>query len=419
MSDYYCKPAGDGHIVAMSSFNVLGRAQQFDRQQVAALADGADHFELWAADGLHEQLAIMRGQAAFLDCDLAGACLSLKFKSGSRATDTALEDINLQIREALAQEIAEHHQIGTIAAVRADALIFASGEISIALELRMPDGWNGRAMHTLSAATTRNRFAKAICLAIVPLYSDLIDRLQVILARQASGGTVEHALQGRIPLNLKQTPQIDSLHILYAGEPAGSIPSNARPLLHPDLRPFIYPTAPESVRSQSPDVLEFVYLGYAFSMVISKVPLERLRELTLIVQVMHCLFNELTSVSEDVESYLQSAKIARLRHIRPLRRRIRSKYDQLRSPVFTFRHEMLVFRDHILREWFIERSLAHAEHLIDALISHEQARQATISNGVSAVISFLLFIIASLSLISVAADYRTLTTVDAIAPSNS
>lgn len=412
MTDLVWSPTGDGRLCVLSHFNPLSGTQRYSRGQISAVnAKFRTAFDrnslLWASRSLDDERAVMSGQAVFIESDLAGAFLALDLKLGHDAAEDSCARIIAGMQAGL-KDCPEEGSLDALVCTGADALIFESGQISVAVHFLLPDGWDSQLITSLFGGACRNRVARAFCEAVPALYDDIIVNLRRELAVESKRLRVRDNLGSDVSWNGNKPVAISSLNIIFAGTAPPHTPLASSPL-DDRLRGLVYASGPGPVINQSPRPDEFVFLGYAFNMIVSAAPGNRTREVALIIRLMHALFNQLGDVSREIQSYLREDRIARLAQIRTLKRRVRSQYDQLRSPTFTFRHEMLVFRDHIFREWFLDRELAHAEHLIDALIAHEQARETRTRNRFNAAMSALLFIIALMSLISVAADFRTLT----------
>lgn len=418
MTELKWSPAGDGRFCILSHFNPLSGTQRYSRDQISGV-DGKFraafdlNSALWVSRDLDDERAAMSGQAVFIESDLAGAFLALDLNHQQEAARDACARLVTAMQTALA-DCPETGLLDALVCTSADALIFESGQISVAVHFLLPDGWSGHTLPTLFGGDCRNKVTKAFCEAVPELYNDIIDNLRRELTVERKKLRVRDNLGNDLNWNGEKAVLIQSLNIIFAGALPPDPPPASAPL-DERLRGLIYAPGPGPVTSQSPRLDEFVFLGYAFNIIVADAPDRRMREMALIIRLMHALFNQLGGVSREVQSYLLEDRIARLAQIRALKRRVRSQYDQLRSPTFTFRHEMLVFRDHIFREWFLDRELAHAEHLIDALIAHEQARETRTRNRFSAAVSVLLFAIALMSLISVAADFRTLTGVNPMA----
>ncbi len=143
-------------------------------------------------------------------------------------------------------------------------------------------------------------------------------------------------------------------HLMYAGATRTS-PSAAGQ--DGALRALLYPPDAGPLPDHSPRRNEFVFLGYAFSLVAVEGGVdERVRELSIVVALCSAVFRRFERVCDAVARVLaDTASICDRPELLRLQETVQVEYEDLLSPTLSYRHELLVLREGLF-VWAVSHS---------------------------------------------------------------
>lgn len=266
-----------------------------------------------------------------------------------------------------------------LAVVNALGMLFPDGYGSIAVTLRLPDGWDpAHRQATLVAVGPRGRDPLAAELRAV-----LLPALERTLRRCGAGETAAAALP--------------YFNLTYAG--GTSHPEPGRSPLDDSLRALIYPNSALPLVSCSPWFDEFLYAGYAFNLLAAGDPVTRLEKLRLLLLVLDVSYARLarTAAAADESLRRDERKTDVVSWLAHLERRLRAEYQALVTPTFSYDHHALRVRDALLRSWDADKLEARAEDLLAAVRRTAERRLAEAQGRRLRRVNLIIMILAVLS----------------------
>lgn len=229
-------------------------------------------------------------------------------------------------------------------------MLFPDGYGSVAVTLRVPGGWEpaGRAA-TLEAVGVVGRELLAD-----RLRASLLPPLQRALRRSGAG-----------PATMAVLPYFN---LTYAGSTDHPVPG--RSTLDDRLRPLVYPAGPAPLPSSSPWLDEYFYAGYAYHLLAMRDPQPNLRKLALLLLVLNVSYARLARFAAAADrALLRPDYHTDVAWLADTERRLRSEYQSLITPTFSFDHHALKVRDAVLRSWDVPKLQARADNLI-SMVRH-------------------------------------------------
>lgn len=239
-------------------------------------------------------------------------------------------------------------------------MLFADGYGSVAVTLHLRGGWNPRQRAGTLAAFGPGAVQEALARE---LRSMLLPPAELLLRRCGAGETA--------------TATLPYYNVTYAGRTNHRAPG--RSALHDDLLRLLHPDSPLPLASHSPSHEEFVFCGYGFNLLAAPDPLPGLEKLTLLLLVLNVPYARLKRSAEAAEEALQSGGhlVVDVEWLVRVEHRLRSEYQSLVSPIFSFDHHALLLRDAFLRSWDVARLQALTDSLLTML-------QQTVERGLAA-----------------------------------
>lgn len=262
-------------------------------------------------------------------------------------------------------------------AVEVIGMLFPDGYGAVAVTLRVADGWDperrGSLMAALAPACRDGLGAE--------LRSMVLDPLERLLRRCGAGEAAE--------------AELPYFNLTYAGHT--DHPSPGRAVLDDGLRALVFPASPHPLESGSPRHDEFFYPGYAFNVLAAADPVASLEKLTLLLLILDVHNVRLARNAEAARRALEHGDVGPdLERLTRIEQRLRTEYQSLLAPTFSFDHHALMLRDSILRAWQLERLQSLTNSLISMLretiertIAAEQARRTRRINVVVTVLTVL------------------------------
>jgi len=264
-----------------------------------------------------------------------------------------------------------------------EVLVIATGAISLRMQVTVTGGWGSGDVLAAFGPEHRDQVCGALRGAPLPLLAEVQDA-------SAPGE----------PLDLAY------FHLMYGGAASDVAGAGGDRL----LRNLVYPPSAAPLESHSPRLGEFVFLGYAFSLVVVESgAAERLRELSRLVGLCSVVFRRFERVCDAVDATLRDEEgTCDRRSLLRLEERVQVQYEGLLAPTFSYRHEFLVMREALLREWQADRLAARSRTLL-ALLGARAARLDQEQGArVARKLELLLFTVAAMSVFSVATDAQSL-----------
>jgi hypothetical protein len=265
-------------------------------------------------------------------------------------------------------------------------LLFPDGYGAVALTLRIPSGWDGdRRAATLGMVGVQGRESLAAALR-----AKLLPPLGRMLRRSGAGESC--------------TIILPYFNLTYAGRTDHPAPGRAH--LDDELRHLVYPASPMPLPSCSPWHDEYLYAGYAYNLLATKDPLPSLRKLALLLLVLDVSNARLARLAAAADFALRSEDFeTNSQWLAQTARRLRSEYQSLITPTFSFDHHALKIRDAILESWDVPKLMDRADNLISMLrdaiefqMAADQARRIRKLN----LVVFFLTVLSTISTIEAA-----------------
>lgn len=256
-------------------------------------------------------------------------------------------------------------------------LLYEDGYGSVAVTICVADGWEpeqrartladfGRAGRELIAEALRDR---------------ILPELGAVVRGCGSGCDVA----------------IPYFNMTYGGET--DVEEPGRGALAVELRHLVYPDSPEPLRSASPWRDQFFYAGYAYNLLIMREPERQMARVARLLLVLDVLYIRLARTSSAADAALGGPIAADTDWLRLLAQRLRSEYQALVTPTFSYDHHALRLRDAILRSWDVEKLHGRAQDLLDIVrenvtlkLAEEQGRRLRRVNLVVGLLTGLSFV---------------------------
>jgi hypothetical protein len=260
-------------------------------------------------------------------------------------------------------------------------LLFPDGYGAVASTLRLPSGWDpDRRAATLGMVGVAGRESLA-----ATLRAKLLPPLQRMLRRSGAGES-----------SIAIVPYVN---LTYAGRT--DHPAPGRAYLDDELRHLVYPASPMPLPSCSPWHDEYLFAGYAYNLIATKDPLPSLRKLALLLLVLDVSYARLARLAGAADHALNRQDFeANSRWLAQTARRLRSEYQSLITPTFSFDHHALKIRDAILDAWDVRKLMDRADNLISMLrdaieleLAADQARRISKLN----IVVFILTVLSTIS----------------------
>lgn len=325
----------------------------------------------WVAGTSAQVVRDLRGSLTYGDAEQTHIVAVLQLLPGPLA----------ELQAALAAALPADVERSCFALQTCEALVLDSGAVSLRLHVCVRRGWSSGDVLVAFGPEHRDRVCHAVREAMLPLLSDVQE------AVTASPDALDLAY----------------FHLMYAGVAPGTA---AQAGLNDLLRTLVYPPSAAPLRSHSPRATEFVFLGYAFSLVIVEAEAsQRLRELSRLVGLCSVVFRRFERVCEAIDATLREENgICDRPSLLRLEERVQVEYDGLLAPTFSYRHELLVMRECLLREWQADRLAIRSRTLLTLLGARVTRLDQEQSALVGRKLEMLLFAVAAMSVFSVATD---------------
>jgi hypothetical protein len=399
---------GDAYIGILSSSNPIAGSPCYpeklrDPKVCQKLIDFINSkSKLWMARDLEKETAQTRGQAVFINSELNGAVLAADLDKNSGAFKSLEARLENDLKSALSEYGSSIEALTSFKVESAHIMLFLSGEASLAFNVSIARGWSDGSFQRLFGPEMRNTTTFEITRVLTELHADF----QGLATRFVSDvdGLSARDLYGNVVKPKSSIEPVNSLNLIYAGAPGARV----SPVLPDVYRDLVYPNGAADVVSQSPFRDEFVFFGYAFGLIATAKPQERLDELSLVPRLLHVAFNNLTAVSNAVRDLRSGRERMSVDTIASYYGRLQGEIRSVLSPTMMFRHEMLLLRDAIIDTWFVRRSIEEAETLLKGLVEDERRRHEERERWRGWALNIVLAFLALISMISVAADAKEL-----------
>ncbi|GJL92139.1 hypothetical protein [Hyphococcus sp.] len=400
--------AGDAYVAVLSSANPIAGSARYPEKLLEAKNRQRliDYFNkqstLWTARNLDTEISQTRGQAVLIDSELNGAFLAADLNMDAATYKRLEARLNSSLKSTFAQHEASNEVLSAFKVESASIMLFLSGETSLAFNVSVANGWSDGALMRLLGPETRTDTT----VHIMDILTELHASFQAMAIQFVSDATgfLPRDLSGKTVKPKAQIDPINSLNMIYAGIPTSSV----TPVLPDAYRDLVYPNGVADVVSQTPFRDQFVFVGYAFGVVASDNPQERLKEVCLVPRLLHVAFNNLTAVADEVKVLRTSQQPMKVDTIASYYARLQSEISAVLSPTMTFRHEMLLLRDAIISEWFVGRSINEAETVLKGLLEDARRRHEERERRRGWVLNIILAVLALVSTIGVFADLKEL-----------
>lgn len=255
-------------------------------------------------------------------------------------------------------------------------MLFPDGYGSVAVTLRLADGWGPtHRAATLAAVGRHGREPLA-----AELRSMLLPPVERMLRRCGTG---------------EASAALPYFNLTYAG--GTGHPKPGRASLHDALRGLVYPDSPLPLVSCSPWLDEFLFAGYAYNLLATPHPRPGMEKLTLLLLILDVSYARLARTAAAADEFLRGNKdSADVAWLAQLEQRLRAEYQALITPTFSYDQHALRVRDAILRSWDAGKLQSRAEDLLAAVrravelrLAEEQARRVRMVNLVVVVLTVL------------------------------
>ncbi|MGH3989102.1 MAG: hypothetical protein ACRDTZ_17595 [Pseudonocardiaceae bacterium] len=278
------------------------------------------------------------------------------FVGGEAWRDHLLSSLNHQL-------LAGRPEQAAFDSVDVSGMLFPDGYGSIAVTLKLANGWDpAHRRATLAAVGRDGREPLA-----AELRSLLLPPVERTLRRCGAGGASAAALP--------------YFNLTYAG--STDHPTPGRSSLNDELRVLVYPDSPLPLVSCSPWFDEFLYTGYAYNLLATPQPRPSIEKMTLLLLILDVSYARLARTAAAADESLRNNKHnADVAWLAQFERQLRAEYQALVTPTFSFDHHVLQMRDAVLRSWDTAKLQSRAEDLLTTVrrtvelrLAEEQARR--------------------------------------------
>jgi hypothetical protein len=359
---------GDADLMLLAPLDLRTPLGESDRSPLQFHPDLLRH---WAAGTPAEVVRDLRGSLTYGDAEQTQIVAVLQLLPAPRA----------ELQAALVAALPGEVDRTCFALETCEALVLDSGAVSLRLHICVDRGWTSGDVLVALGPEHRDHVCNAVREAMIPLLSE-----------------VQEAVTAS-----RETLDLAYFHLMYAGAaPGTAAQAGANDL----LRALVYPPSAAPLSSHSPRLAEFVFLGYAFSLVVvAEGAPQRLRELSRLVGLCSVVFRRFERVCDAIDAALRDEdgtcdKQSLLR----LEERVQVEYDGLLAPTFSYRHELLVMRECVLREWQVDRLAIRSRTLLALLGARVTRLDQEQTALVGRKLEMLLFAVAAMSVFSVATD---------------
>lgn len=377
---------GNARIAYIATVDLLGPFQEFpaafrDKDRTADLANciRIPNWHVTHCDSLSE---LSGGQSVRFTRQQVDE-LILEFGLEHKLLTAVSERVSNRLRDAGLPQNVE------ISLPRVSVFLCDGGFFSVLVELTIEEGW-GEQYDAFSkvfgpAGRRRSVVGNVIRDALIePLHSDSPGVIPCLHRK------LFDEIRDLFSNPLRPVPlDFNYFHVAYAGQSAAA-KQPGRAELDPTIRQWLYALGPDPIRSQSPDLEEFVFLGYAFSLIAAQSfrtsDWDGVLTLTRIVQYQ---FYRLSQVCEELQERLKRDELPSGEELTILEQRLRHSYRRIKSPTFTFNHRLLLLRDGLMTAWRAETVLERAADLIDSVRSVEALQRARWERSINIVVTVI------------------------------
>ncbi len=259
--------------------------------------------------------------------------------------------------------------------VQVRGLLFADGFGSVAMRIAVAGGWDDRRDAFLARFGPASRHQ-----TVTAVRSVLLGPL-TRLSRACDADASVTAL-----------PYFNQTYVASTSHPAPG-----RAALADDLRTLVYPRSADPLGSDSPWYDEFVYAGYAFSLLAAARPAATLDQLEQLLLRLDVIYARLAGSADAAEDAIRRQGDGNdIDWLVGLERRLRADYHAVITPTFSFDHHVLKLRDAYLSAWDTdalrartESVLAMARQSVERRLAQQQATRVTWLNYVVALLTLL------------------------------
>lgn len=363
---------GDAHLILLSPLDLRRELIDREDQETTFLVD-PHALQHWLPSSSSEVLRTLRGSLTYVDDqqDEVADVLS------------ARPQVLTRLRNALLLGLPPGVDTTCFRLLACEALIFTLGEVALRLRIVVDKGWDSGDVLAAFGVETRDATCDAVRAATLPLVREL----------RAACTTCppDH------PLDLPY------FHLMYAGTARTSPLASGQDDV---LRALLYPPDSGPLLDHSPRRNEFVFLGYAFSLVAGEADVEeRVREISIVVALCSSVFRRFERVCDAVARVLSDTGSTCDRpELLRLQETVQVEYEDLLSPTLSYRHELLVLREGLLQQWQADRLAVRSRTLLGLL--HARLSRLDVEQGsrTARKLELLLLAVAAMSLFSVATD---------------
>lgn len=256
-------------------------------------------------------------------------------------------------------------------------LLFPDGYGSVAVTIKLTNGWSPAVRATTLSVVGRDGREQLAG----ELRELLLKPLERLLRRCGLGeSTVAH---------------LPYFNLTYAGSTLH--PAPGRSSLDDSLRTLVYPDSPMPLKSCSPWLDQFLYAGYAYNLLAMRDPQPGLTKLALLLLILDVSYARLARTAAAADASLLSRRYnADIEWLTQLEHRLRSEFQSLVTPTFSYDHHTLKLRDGLLRAWDAAKLQSRAENLlaivrrtVEMELAERQARRIRRVNLVVTVLTVL------------------------------
>ncbi|PBC70135.1 hypothetical protein BX265_7527 [Streptomyces sp. TLI_235] len=263
--------------------------------------------------------------------------------------------------------------------VNVTGILFPDGYGSVAVHMRIADGWSEVQRERLLDAfgpKGRDDVTTLIRDELLPALTAMSDRC-------------------------RQGPPCPTVlpyfNLTYAG--STTHPTPGRATLSDPLRHLVYPRSAKPIPSESTWPEEFFYPGYAFFLLASRSPHGTLGQLEHLLGQLNVHYARLEHSANAAERIIRESALDEDPELLiGLERRLRADYQALVRPTFSYDFHVLKLRDSVLKAWETEKVrertdtlLEMARHAVERKLEHEQVRRVTRVNLAVTIVAILSF----------------------------